>query len=250
MLRAIQSESRTGGRRATAAFLGMLASLMLGATAKVIDAADAENPPAAPHPSPAITLGHSSTVEPRRRTTTHQLSIAWFDPTNAVGDMGEAIGAELRSLFRRLSTDIEWRRVEAGEVIPAEADIPVILLREDPSRERRDRRIMGLVPKTNDAPSIWVFVGPVRRTLGLPSQSSARDAAEGLARAVGRVVAHEILHVIAPEVPHARLGLMHHSLNRAVLLSPAISLDDSCAQAFLARVAVRNSAVAPPLGAL
>ena len=46
-----------------------------------------------------------------------------------------------------------------------------------------------------------------------------------VARAVGRILAHELVHLIAPDLPHARSGLMGASVGRAQLLGNGVGLD-------------------------
>ena len=58
-----------------------------------------------------------------------------------------------------------------------------------------------------------------------------------------RVVAHEVIHAIAPDEPHARNGLMRHAMNRTFLLSDKAPLDGRCARAFLAGLAARKPRV-------
>jgi hypothetical protein len=45
------------------------------------------------------------------------------------------------------------------------------------------------------------------------------------ALAVGRVAAHELVHVIVPAWPHARSGLMAPWLDRSALTGASVSLD-------------------------
>jgi hypothetical protein len=73
--------------------------------------------------------------------------------------------------------------------------------------------------------SIFVFYPGVRRTLGhSDSQLSPRHVAE-LSRALARIVAHEVVHVLAPESGHADSGLMSGRLTREALLADSIDLD-------------------------
>lgn len=73
--------------------------------------------------------------------------------------------------------------------------------------------------------NIFVFYPKVLRGLGRTARaSSPRDFSE-LARAVARIVGHELIHVLAPELGHARAGLMSAELKRRDLLKPVILLD-------------------------
>ena len=107
---------------------------------------------------------------------------------------------------------------------------------------------MGLVMREQEpSRAIWVFLRSVRWTLGHDlgrrGRASRADSRE-LALALARVVAHEVVHAIAPDEPHSHRGLMSHSLNRSFLLGKGAPLDPQCAAAFLVRLAARLPA--PP----
>src|SRR5260370_17751275 len=88
--------------------------------------------------------------------------------------------------------------------------------------------------------AIWVFLRSVRWTLGHDpgGRRSASDAEpRELALALARVVAHEVVHSIAPYEPHSHRGLMSHSLNRSFLLGTRAPIDPQCAPASLVRLA-------------
>jgi hypothetical protein len=131
-------------------------------------------------------------------------------------------------------------------------EIPVILLADDPLRARADQHVMGLVLREQEpSRAIWVFLRSVRWTLGhdLWRRRPAADAeSREMALALARVVAHEVVHSIAPDEPHSHGGLMRHSLNRSFLLGKGAPLDPQCAAAFLVRLAAQLPApkVPPP----
>jgi hypothetical protein len=95
---------------------------------------------------------------------------------------------------------------------------------------------MGLVMRDQlPTRAVWVFLSSVRWTLGHPAPErplTSREAWE-VGLALARVVAHEVVHAIAPDAPHSHGGLMNHSLNRAFLLGPRSPLTGPCARAFL-----------------
>jgi hypothetical protein len=170
------------------------------------------------------------------------VTLLWFDPTRALSARGtEIVGEEVRTIFRGLAVDVAFS-VAAPETTfggGPSLEIPVILLRDDPVTWRRAQHVMGLVVREQKPTrAVWAFVTPVRRTLGqdrsLFPVSSGEETSMG--RALGRVVAHEVIHAIAPEEPHARTGLMNHSLSRAFLLGPRVDLDAQCSRAFLDRL--------------
>jgi hypothetical protein len=87
---------------------------------------------------------------------------------------------------------------------------------------------------------VWAFVNNVKRAVGLdpePGRDLAPCEHALLSRALGRVVAHEIVHAVAPDHPHDRRGLMKHSLSRGALLGARAPLGQDCARAVLAGLA-------------
>jgi hypothetical protein len=54
-----------------------------------------------------------------------------------------------------------------------------------------------------------------------------------LARAIARVLIHEVIHAVAPNLSHADKGVMHDSLLIGPLSSREIEIDDRTKQEFL-----------------
>jgi hypothetical protein len=61
---------------------------------------------------------------------------------------------------------------------------------------------------------------------------------------LGRVVAHEVVHAIAPTLPHARQGLPKTELTRANLVASRLDLDPDSAAGFLRAVELRGQETA------
>ncbi len=51
-----------------------------------------------------------------------------------------------------------------------------------------------------------------------------------LAVAIARIIAHEVVHSIAPEAPHASGGVMQFRLTRSCLLDPGLRLSPRSTQ--------------------
>ena len=177
------------------------------------------------------------------------LQVLWFDPTHALtAPATDVLAEEVRRIFRALGVDVAFRVASPDSTygdgpVP---EIPIILLKEDPIVSRRPSHVMGLVMRHQEPIRVvWAFLENVRWTLGqgrdraLPVAGHERE----LGLALGRVVAHEVIHAIAPEEPHARNGLMSHSMNRTFLLSDKAALDGRCARAFLTGLAARRARV-------
>jgi hypothetical protein len=160
---------------------------------------------------------------------TPTLTLVWHDSAHVFPAVGlDHLGDEMEALFRENGLSVSFHAASENEdlrTIP-EPRVNAIVLPEE------DRRF-GLPPNTMAAAygargekySIFVFYPGVRRTLGhSESQLSPRHVAE-LSRALARIVAHEVVHALAPERGHADSGLMSGSLTREALLADAIDLD-------------------------
>jgi hypothetical protein len=177
-----------------------------------------------------------------------RISLLWFDPQGSLPGGFETVRQEVARIFREIGVDVRWTVGGLGTVYGAAdvPEVPVILLPDDPAPSRARRHIMGLVLKSQEpSRAVWVFLKNVRWTLGHDLRKQApwtEGDAQDLALALARVVAHEVVHAIAPDEPHSRGGLMSDSLNRSYLLGRRIPVDSHCAAAFLARLA----ALLPP----
>jgi hypothetical protein len=154
------------------------------------------------------------------------LHLVWLDPTG-IG-VGVEAGArdEARSLLRKMGTTVSWRRGDAGEgARPGE--VRVVLL--DRTTGSSGKAVLGATPQHFEvAPLVWVHVPSVRSVIGIdpraPAFSLAPPASRALAIALGRVVAHELVHALAPSVPHGT-GLMSAALTYRQLTAPGIPFE-------------------------
>jgi hypothetical protein len=203
-------------------------------------------PPDSDAPANA-TLASPSSDLPPLVTRTPALELLWFDPTHALPAAAtDAVVNEVRRIFETLGVDVGFRAASAETTYEddgAVPEIPVILLADDPIVARRASRVLGLVVR-NQEPSraVWAFLENVRWTLGHDRGRELPAATRelGIGQALGRVVAHEVIHALAPAEPHARNGLMGHAMNRAFLLGNGAPLDARCARAFLSGLAARS----------
>ncbi|HET7291324.1 MAG TPA: hypothetical protein VFM88_02770 [Vicinamibacteria bacterium] len=101
-------------------------------------------------------------------------------------------------------------------------EVRIILLDAHP-RRGRDLVLGSVLRERGRTHALWVYVGDVRRVLegARPGSSNALQ----LSIAVGRVIAHEIAHLVAPRQPHAGDGLMGRRVDRRVLLAQEAPLD-------------------------
>jgi hypothetical protein len=212
---------------------GLLATLALVGSLTTASAADLLPPPSAvvpPGPAPDITTPAAA--------ATPALVLVWFDPDRLLLAAYESLEREVAATFRDIGVEVAWRQGGPGSSCGGGAvpEIPVILLPTDPRPGHESEHVMGMVMRDqNPTHAVWVFLSSLRWTLGHPAPEGPLNARQEreVALALARVVAHEVVHAIAPDEPHSRGGLMNHSLNRAFLLGPRSPLTGPCARAFL-----------------
>jgi hypothetical protein len=199
-----------------------LASVLLAASAAAIDI-DATDRTALDDAPLIAPLG----------TRLPKVTVAWIDPEGSLTDAGDAaMVEEVEAVFGSIGIETEVVSAAPGQPIAAGDGmvVPVVARRRQPSSVRPDR-VMGLVLRDHVAPSpAWIFMDNVRATLG-----GGATAGE-LGRAVGRVVAHEVIHALAPSHPHASGGLMAPTLGRLGLLGRRRPPDPGCVRAVLAGI--------------
>ena len=148
----------------------------------------------------------------------------------------------MRSILGAAGVDVVWDKGATGPLAPGA--IAVILLNAEPARVALRPGVMGCVIK-GDGPSVlWVNLTTVARVLGLDARShvawSGRERQQ-VATALGRVVAHEIVHLIAPQLPHATQGLLSTVLHRYHLVYQRLRLDGESADGFLLATRLRDT---------
>ena len=92
-----------------------------------------------------------------------------------------------------------------------------------------------------DRQAIYIFVPKVIGTLGLDFHGGIESPKGGhqLARALGRIVAHEVVHAVAPVHPHGTDGMMGSGLSPRSLLKSTLRLDPACSESFVVQLADR-----------
>jgi hypothetical protein len=109
-----------------------------------------------------------------------------------------------------------------------EAEVRVILLAAHP-RSGGELILGSVLRQPARTPALWVYVGDIRRVIdaGVPGRSTGWQ----LSVAIGRVIAHEVAHLVAPQQPHAEHGLMGRRVDRQILLQAEAPLDAGCRSA-------------------
>jgi hypothetical protein len=151
---------------------------------------------------------------------------------------------EVENIFAEIGVEACWHEGDHGlwrvNEPPNSIEIRVVLLPVESASWGYQEQVMGAaVRKPNRERIIYVFFPNVLRTLGLDLNSTALRTPRKrnqLARALGRILAHEIVHAIAPSHQHREGGLMERQLKRSILLKRELRLDPVSAEALRAKL--------------
>jgi hypothetical protein len=170
-------------------------------------------------------------------TSDVDLSLVWVDVTGASRFAFPGASRELVALLARMGVKATVRLADARSV-STERELTLILLPRQPAGTRLHHAVMGATQRA-EAPvrAIWVYTGGVGATLGLswpPAPRWSLFQRRDFALALGRVVAHEVVHAVAPGQPHVEGGLMARSMGRPLLLAKHLEIAPAITHAFRA----------------
>ncbi|MFI5007564.1 MAG: hypothetical protein ACHQKZ_08985 [Solirubrobacterales bacterium] len=195
--------------------------------------------------APAAGAERTDTATDLALRAPHTVRLVWWDPERVVSQDFDRLESEVQAVFRPIGIEIVSRRAEGASVT---GELNVVFLSGDRAPGHERQRAMGRVKRDRNT-ALWIFTGTVREALGLARPAGGNKALAELRdypRALGRVVAHEIVHTLVPDEPHASSGLMQASLGRDFLAGPRAPIDRRFASA-LARRLLEESAAEPAL---
>jgi hypothetical protein len=163
------------------------------------------------------------------------LRIALVDIAELPALTVRALQYEARAILAPQGRGLAWRRVRPQEDLEA-GEVPVILLAGEHPLRRSRAAVLGGVEPRSVRPAAWVYARAVARAIGLSRPPARADFAvqRALGVALGRVVAHELVHAMAPEMTHATAGLMAPVYDRQALVGPRLRLDLAAITAYRA----------------
>jgi hypothetical protein len=192
----------------------------------------------------ALDSGAEGAHEPRR------LEVAFIDVEGALPPLAAAAMRDeaVRNL-RKAGVQLDWLQARVDASFDGTRH-KVVLVRQAPAALAR-RCTMGSVIAGPDAPrAAWIYLDSVLRALRLRAEVAQMGLAQTreLGIALGKVAAHELIHTMAPELPHAESGLMSANLGRSTLISGTLAVDEAT-RAALRPVAPAATALAAPAAA-
>ncbi len=170
-------------------------------------------------------------VVPPLSPETPTLTLVWHDSSRLFPAVGLGrLAEEVEALFRENGLSVRFHAALENEnlrMIPEPRVNAVVLPGEDRRFGVPANAMAVTIGTKGKTHGIFVFYPGIRRTLGHREAERSPRHLNELARALARVLAHEVVHVLAPERGHADSGLMTERLTREDLLADRIALDSS-----------------------
>jgi hypothetical protein len=155
-----------------------------------------------------------------------RVPVAGFDLVGLRTLTVEAMTMELNDLLAVAGVRLDWRWTPPGTQT-APDELSVVFLDSAGRGGASGHPVLANTATGHSglSPVVWVYCPSVVGALGLRTDTRRAFLAErGLGVALGRVVAHELVHALAPEVPHGS-GLMAPALRPDALRGPPLALD-------------------------
>jgi hypothetical protein len=177
----------------------------------------------------AVTLTAGAVARGDDASRVRRLDVVWIDVADRAPFISRGVAAELAALLRPIGIETRVRTERPGGPVLGH-ETAVILMPGEAPPALRARKVMGAVhAQPQQAATAWVYLPEVMRALGHEARAPMtlpHPARVELGRALGRVAAHELLHLVAPTAPHAHEGLMTANLDRAALVGSGAFVDE------------------------
>ena len=176
---------------------------------------------------------YGATVVAPRPDDPPLVRLSLIDLYGLTPDVGAGASGEAAALLDRLGGRIEVRSKQPSDAHDPR-DLLVVVMPGDPG-PLLERTVLGSIQRDAPTRALWVFPRTIAAALGLVADPAAWTAADRarFATALGRVVAHEVVHLTCPWRDHDRTGLMAARMSRATLRGDALDLEDELRRDFV-----------------
>lgn len=178
-----------------------------------------------------------------------RLALGWYDGFHICSVMTKRIQSTVVDIFARFGVLAFWEdEATVSEYGPEDVPVRVILVDAEPTDWKLRPTTLGVVVKTDVPNTAYIFARRSFRALGykvphgVPGarKCSTPRAMSEVSLAMARIIAHELIHVIAPNHPHAEDGLMFGHMDRGRLLRRRLEVDSECVREFLTQFQRRS----------
>jgi hypothetical protein len=188
---------------------------------------------------------YEATTAGPARLPAPRLRLVWIDVLRSAPYAYAAASREAAAILGAAGVEAAWTAGDASTVT-GETELKIVLMMAVANGAGLPERVMGGTLRGGQSHTAWIYLSNVLWALGLPDRGArglSRSQEDRVALALGRVIAHEVVHAVAPELPHGRTGLMARTIGRSLLLQARVALAPGEERALRAGVA---AFLAPP----
>jgi hypothetical protein len=174
-----------------------------------------------------------------------RLRLVWIDVLGSAPYAFQGAARETSAILADAGVQAAWTLGDASTV-STEDELKIVLMPGATNGARLPEHVMGGTRRGGQSHTTWIYLSNVIWALGLQDKHARRlsvQEEEQVARALGRVAAHEIVHAVAPDLRHSAHGLMAEKLGRAYLIRDTVALAPGERSTF--RAAVQGFEAAP-----
>jgi len=167
---------------------------------------------------PSRESGVASREEPRAAAP--RLRLVWIDVLGSAPYAFPSAAQETSAILADAGVAAAWTLGDSSTVTTGD-ELKVVLVPGVANGARLPEHVMGGTRGGAQSHTTWIYLSNVLWALGVQDKGPRRlslQEEEQVARALGRVVAHEVVHAVAPGVAHSHGGLMAGTLGRALLV--------------------------------
>jgi hypothetical protein len=150
----------------------------------------------------------------------------FVDPLSLAPTAFPGLSAEVRRIFA--DSGLSAALANGGSHRVEVSDELLLILLPRARVGRADETLGAVLGGLDGQGAAWLYWEPVAAALDLDPElwrSWSHSEKTAFSRALGRVAAHELIHIILPTFPHASAGLMRKSLSKGDLTRDGLELD-------------------------
>jgi hypothetical protein len=142
-----------------------------------------------------------------------QATVLWVEAVTVPGSVRDAMIREAADILGRVGVRLRWRSGPPGTESALE-ELRVVPVTTSRTRTKSGR-MLGATSTDEGPRTIWIDYANVAWVAGTTTESLVSAGFPERRRvgvAMGRVIAHEVIHALVPDLPHAGEGVMGERL--------------------------------------
>ena len=187
-------------------------------------------------------LAHGWATPNGTGSTEATLRLAYFDGSGMSPEVRQAMQEEVERVFGEVGVRVESlgpENMAEAMSVPGTFVLQVMVMAKAPSGWDLPPHALGVYFNGSTYPpqAVYAFQPSIYKELELDTRGESYLRPEETGRAFGRVVAHEVVHALAPDHRHSGWGILGHAQDERSLLQPQLSIHESAGEALRAGLA-------------